>query len=301
MNTNLEYYKVFYYVAKMQSITLAADKLMISQPAVSQAMKQLEKALDVKLFVRFARGVKLTPEGEILFSYVQRGYEQIEMGEQVLNRLKNLESGEIRIGASDMTLEFYLLPYLDKFHQEYPNIKVRVTNGPTPETLEYLKEGKIDFGVVTQPFEADKQITSVPVRDLEDVFVAARRYTHLKNHMIEFSALSQYPIISLERNTSTRKYVDHILQENDVILNPEFELATSDMIVQFALRNLGIGCVVRDFAAPYIESGKLFELRFNQMIPKRQMCVVTNNQLPGSRAADQLITLLTDSAYCGPM
>lgn len=293
MNTNLEYYKVFYHVAKQQSITQAATTLAISQPAVSQAMKQLENNLDVKLFVRSARGIRLTPEGEILYSYVKNGYEQLEMGEQVLSRLKNLESGEIRIGASDMTLEFYLLPFLDQFHQAYPNIKVRVTNGPTPETLAYLKEGKIDFGVVTKPFEEDEMITSMGVRELEDIFVAARRYTHLKNHMIEFSALTQYPIISLETNTSTRTYVDGILAQHGVFLQPEFELATSDMIVQFALRNLGIGCVVKDFAEPYLESGKLFELRFNQMIPKRQMCVVTNNRLPQSRAAEQLISFLS--------
>ena len=103
MMTNLEYYKVFYYVAVCQSMTLAAERLMISQPAVSQSMRQLEKALDTKLIVRCARGIRLTPEGEILFSYIKQGYEEMQQGEQVLSKLKNLESGEIRIGASDMT------------------------------------------------------------------------------------------------------------------------------------------------------------------------------------------------------
>ena len=274
MTTNLEYYKVFYYVAVCQSMTLAAERLMISQPAVSQSMRQLEKALDTKLIVRCARGIRLTPEGEILFSYIKQGYEEMQQGEQVLSKLKNLESGEIRIGASDMTLQFYLLPYLDLFHQKYPAIKVHVTNGPTPETLMYLKEGKIDFGVVTE------------------LFVAAHRYTQLKNHMVDLHELPDYPVIFLEKNTSTRKYVDQVLEKHGVSLNPEFELATSDMIVQFALRNLGIGCVMRDFAQPYLEEGRLFALRFHQMLPKRHMCVVTNKQLPKSMAAARLLELL---------
>lgn len=104
----------------------------------------------------------------------------MQQGEQVLSKLKNLESGEIRIGASDMTLQFYLLPYLDLFHQKYPAIKVHVTNGPTPETLMYLKEGKIDFGVVTEPFAEDETMDIQVVREVEDIFVAAHRYTQLK-------------------------------------------------------------------------------------------------------------------------
>lgn len=86
--------------------------------------------------------------------------------------------------------------------------------------------------------------------------------------------------------------MDELLWENQVVLHPEFELATSDMIVQFALSNLGIGCVVRDFAKEYIESGKLFELRFNKMIPKRQICVITNQKMPVGFAAKRLLELL---------
>ena len=138
--SNMEYYRVFYYVARFGSVTLAAKELSISQPAVSQALKQLESQLAVKLFSRGSRGVALTEEGRVLFSYVERGYEQLELGEEQVRRLQNLEAGEIRIGASDMTLQFYLLPYLEQFHEKYPGIKVRVTNAPTPETLALLEE-----------------------------------------------------------------------------------------------------------------------------------------------------------------
>ena len=145
MTGSLEYYKVFYYTAKCGSVTKAAAELNISQPAVSQALKQLEQSLDTELFYRASKGMHLTAEGELLFSYVKNGYEQIEMGVQKVRQMQNMELGEIRIGASDMTLQFYLLPYLEKFHEQYPAIKVYVTNAPTPRTLEGLKENRIDF------------------------------------------------------------------------------------------------------------------------------------------------------------
>jgi len=124
MVNNLEYYKVFYYVASYRSLTAAADALAISQPAVSQSVKQLETTLGTKLFTRASRGVRLTQEGELLFGYVAKGYEQIELGEQKLKQMLNLDLGEIHIGASDMTLQFYLLPFLERFHEKYPEIKV---------------------------------------------------------------------------------------------------------------------------------------------------------------------------------
>ena len=292
MISNLEYYKVFYYVAKYGSVTKAAGELAISQPAVSQALKQLERNLGVPLFFRAARGIKLTGEGQLLFSYVEKGYEQIELGVQKVRQMQNMELGEIRIGASDMTLQFYLLPYLEKFHEQYPEIKVIVTNAPTPETLKFLKEGQIDFGIVSTPFSALPEVSVIPVREIEDIFVAGRRFISYKNRTLDFQELEKLPLVFLENNTSTRSYMDEFLERNGVNVQPEFELATSDMIVQFAKRNLGVGCVVRDFAMEYLASGLLFELRFNKMIPKRQFCVVCSEKLPMSMAASKLLEIM---------
>lgn len=294
MIDNLEYFKVFYYVAKAGSVTGAARELAVSQPAVSQAIRQLESQLGADLFYRAAKGVRLTREGQLLFSYVEKGYEQMELGLEKLLRLQNMEGGEIRIGASDMTLQYFLLPYLERFHEKYPDIKMVVTNAPTPETLAFLEEGKIDFGVVSTPFEGQKGLEIVPVREIEDVFVGGRRFIAYKNRTLDLQELESLPMICLEKNTSTRSYMDAYLWQNGVQIQPEFELATSDMIVQFALRSLGVGCVVRDFAAEYLESGVLFALRFNKIIPKRKFCVVRSTKMPLSAAAGRLWADVTE-------
>lgn len=291
---NLEYFKVFYYTAKCGSVTGAAEKLSISQPAVSQSLKQLEIGMGVRLFQRSSRGVRLTAEGELLYTYVAKGYEQFRQGVEKVKQMQNLELGEVHIGASDMTLRFFLLPYLEKFHEKYPDIKVVVSNGPTPETLTLLQNGNIDLGVVSTPFEEIEGIQSIPVREIEDVFVGGRRFIAYKNRMLDFQELESLPLIVLEGNTSTRSYMDKYMAGNKIALQPEFELATSDMIVQFALRNLGVGCVVRDFAKEYLEEGTLFEFRFNKMIPRRSFCLARNEKIQLSVATRCLWELLTE-------
>lgn len=293
MTNHLEYYKVFYYVAKYRSLTVAAEHLAISQPAVSQTIKLLENAVGTRLFTRTSRGVRLTTEGELLAGYVSKGYEQIELGEKKLAQMLDLEIGELRIGASDMTLRFYLLPYLERFHEKYPGIKVTVSNAPTPETLDSLLGGRIDFGVVSTPFDSVPGIKSVRVKEIEDIFIGGLKFISYKNRTLDLQELERLPIISLEKKTSTRKFMDAFLKENGVTLNPEFELATSDMIVQFTLRNMGIGCIMKEFAEEYLETGRLFALRFNKIIPQRYFCIVTDEKNLLSAAGRKLLDLIS--------
>ena len=297
MNVSLEYYKIFYHVATELSITGAAKKLCISQPAVSQAVKQLEQVLGIELFTRRAKGVSLTRAGTLLYSYVGNGYETILAGEEQLTKMMNLEYGEVRIGASDMSLQFYLLPYLERFHQLYPEIKVTVTNAPTPQTIEHLNQGRIDFGVVTKPVEIDSKFDVFRVRKVQDVFVAGDKFLELKGKKLDYKQLSELPLICLEGETSTKKYVESYLEKNQVFATPEFELATSDMIVQFAMRNLGIGCVVEDFAKKQLDNGELFKLEFKKSIPERDMCLIVDKRVTMSVAATKLKELL-ESGCC---
>lgn len=292
MNINFEYYKIFYHVAKASSISSAARELCISQPAVSQAVKALEQAIGIELFIRTKKGVSLTNAGEILYSHVAEGYESISLGEQQLSQLLHMETGEIRIGASDMTLQFYLLPYLEHFHQLYPGIKVHVTNAPTPSTINHLLSGNIDFGIVTSPLPADPHMEIRQAREIEDIFIAGPRFSYLQGKTLDYHDLDELPIICLEHDTSTRAYVDTFLSHEGVTLQPEFELSTSDMIAQFVMRNLGVGSIMADFAQSYIDRGDLFRLQFKKPIPKRHMCIISDRRRGMSVAANKLMELL---------
>jgi len=295
MSITFDWYQTFYYVAKFQSISLAAEHLYISQPAVSQAIKALERSLGCKLFGRTSKGVSLTAEGETLFYYIEPGVEQIKLGEQKLKEVLELARGELRIGASDMTLEFYLLPYLEQFHRRYPAIKISVTNGPTPETIELLQQGKIDFGVVTEPFGTLKGFTSFPVGTVRDIFICSKHRAALCGKAHTPAELASYPLICLEQNTSSRRHVDMFFASHNLKLSPEFELATSDLIVEFVKRNLGIGCVVENFARDAIAAGIICELPAAEPIPERNIRVICSGKAPTTKAASALLEMLEDS------
>lgn len=178
MHASLDRYRVFYQAALQKSVTLAAKSLFISQPAASRTIRALEEELGCPLFARTAKGVALTPEGETLFHYVEAGLDQFAIGEKKLAAQRSLESGEIRVGASDMTLQFFLLPFLEDFHRRYPGVKVSVTNGPTPETIRILKEERIDFGIISEP--ADTAGLSLrPVGQIRDIFIAGGEFARL--------------------------------------------------------------------------------------------------------------------------
>lgn len=289
---NFEYYKVFCEVVKAGSVSKAAKKLCVTQPAVSQVIKNMENELGGILFERNSSGLRLTKEGEVLYSYVKKGYDAICLGEEKYKNMLEVEFGELVIGASDMTLQYFLLPYLEEFHDEYPNIKISVTNAPTPETLNNLKEGLIDFGIVSTPFKTIKDIKSIEVRDIETIFIAGSDYAKYKNKIMTVDEIAKLPLICLESDTSTRKAIDEYFFKEGVRLEPEFELATSDIIVQFARRNLGIGIVVSDFAKDYIENGYVFEIAAKKKIETRKMSVVISKKNHLSSASKKLLEII---------
>ena len=255
---NLEYYKVFYYAVKCGSVTRASEVLSRSQPAVSQSLKQLERILGIRLLRRTSRGISPTAEGQLLFSFVEKGYEQFEAGEKRLLQIRNLERGEITIGASDMTLRFFLLPWLERFHETWPGIRMQ------------------------------------PVQRIEDIFVIGRKFAGLKGKEHPVRILEELPLIMMESCTSTRKYVQGFLEDCGVTVSPEFELATSDMIVQFAIRNLGVGSVVKDFAREQLQAGLLDELKLFPPIPPRDFLLVTSEREQTGLAASRLLEMILE-------
>ena len=127
MDINLELYKVFYYVATSLSFSEASRQLFISQSAVSQSIKTLEKKLNHTLFIRSTKKVLLTPEGELLLQHVKPALQMLVEGESLLSG-DNMLKGQLRIGASDTICRYYLISYLQHFHQAFPDVRIKVTN-----------------------------------------------------------------------------------------------------------------------------------------------------------------------------
>lgn len=294
MSISYDWYRIFGCVAECKSITSASEKLFISQPAVSQTIRQLEEMLECALFLRTPKGVKLTAEGELLYKYISEGITAFSEGERMLTAMRRLDAGEIKIGASDMTLEFCLLPYLELFHKEYPNVKIAITNNPTPQTLQLLKKGKIDFAAVSEPFSCpDFEMFSV--REIQDIFICNSESDISDGISI---ADIKNELILLEGNTSTRIFLDSEFRKRGFYASPKFELATSSQIVGFAARGLGVGCVVSDFAKQALKSAKIREIKVRDPLPVRHICIIRSKDVR-SIAGDKLFDMIiNDKGLC---
>ena len=175
MISNLNNYVIFHTVAKAGNISKAANQLYISQPAISKAISKLEEELGTALFNRSSRGVTLTEEGQVLYEYVERAFDSLNMGEENLKNYKELGIGHIRIGVSTSLCKHILLDYLKDFIRENPNIKFSIDCHSTLNTIKLLKNDDIDIGLICNT-ELPKGIVYSPVKEIHDVFVASPEY-----------------------------------------------------------------------------------------------------------------------------
>lgn len=296
MDVNFELYKVFYYVAKYLSFSEAANKLFISQSAVSQSISQLEKKLDSKLLFRSTKRVRLTQEGKTLFEHVEQAFNLIKTGERSINEMHSILQGEIRIGASDTICKYYLLPYLKKFNQLYPQIKMRVTNRTSPKCVELLSKGSIDFAVINIPLKSEYPNMDIKtVQTIKDIFIAGDNFKKLKNRKISLSELCGYPIIALEKNTTTRQYFDDFLSRNNVDIIPEIELGSIDLIVELAKIGLGISYVMGNCIQHELSKGDIFVLDLKEETPTRNIGIITHKNIPIPAAAQRFVELLQNT------
>ena len=186
MDINYELYKVFYHVATTLNFSEASKQLFISQSAVSQSIKTLERKLDQTLFIRSTKKVQLTPEGEILLRHIEPAMNLIQKGEaQLLDAAST--GGQIRIGASDTICRYFLVPYLEKFHKMFPNVHIKVINQTSLHCTELLKNGLVDLIVVNYPNASLNNISaSMKIKNFRDVFIAGNNYGDLKEKKIFF-------------------------------------------------------------------------------------------------------------------
>ena len=291
MDINYELYKVFYHVASTLSFSEASKQLFISPSAVSQSIKVLEKKLNQTLFIRSTKRVQLTPEGEILLKHIEPAMNLIKKGENQLLEANTLNGGQLRIGASDTICRYFLVPFLNEFHKMYPNIHIKVTNRTSIECARLLDNGQVDFIITNYPNSGLSNTQNIQViHDFSDVFVANETYFPLKDRMITLKELQSYPILMLDRKSTTSEFLHSMFQKHQLDLVPEIELSSNDLLIDLAKIGLGIA-FVPDFCIPQQEEN-FFILNLEETLPKRQLVVVHNETLPISQAARQFIELL---------
>lgn len=278
MEQNLNQYKIFYTVAEMGNISHAAEKLYISQPAISKAISKLEEGLNTTLFLRNPRGVILTNEGKILFDYISNAFKEINQGEEKIKKINELGIGHIKIGASATLCKYILIPYLKDFIEKYPHIKITIECQSSFHTLKLLKNKKIDLALIVKT-EDDKNVEFNPIGEYEDIFVATQTYLnnlHLREEdfaenskKYELELFKNANIMLLDEENVTRLYIDNYLKSNGYEVNQILEVNNMDLLIELARIGLGVGCVIKEFVSDDLNSGNIKEIKLNNPIKKR--------------------------------
>lgn len=292
MNVRLEQYKIFAKVAELGSFSEAAKGLYITQSAVSQQIRLLEDELGVMLFVRGRKGTKLTSQGELLYNYVSRSLYEINSAENLFMRMKTLDEGNLRIGASDTITKHYLLPRLGKFHNKYPGIKIEIVNRVSGEALSRLLSGKVDVAFVNLPIENinTNTINVLETETLHDIFIAGESYSYLKDKVLSIKDISSLPLVMLEPRSNTRRTTESFFNKNGVTISPEFELGSHELLIDFAKNNLGIACITEEFTN-LSANENVFKLKTDFSLPQRSIGICTLNNVSPSPAVLKLIEM----------
>ncbi len=298
MSVKLELYRVFKEVAEAGNITAAAQTLFISQSAVSQSIKQLEAELQTRLFARNSRGVTLTADGRMLYEYVRSAMGLLETGEEKLSQSRDLQMGHLTIGASDTVTSQFLLPYLDRFHRQYPAIHIQIISGRSHKVLGLLQSGKVDIAFASTPQEG-ASLETFPCLATHSIFVAGAEYPCDFDHVYTLEEIARFPLILLERKASSRLYLEKYFLQNGLHLNPEIELGARSLLVDLAAIGFGVAGVTEEFVRRERESGRLRKLRTSFDIPPRSVDLCVLRDVPLTSAAQRFSDFIRESLRRG--
>lgn len=292
MNINFEYYKIFYNVAKNKNITKTANELMISQPAISKSIKNLESWMGCSLFVRNKFGVSLTEEGIALYNEIKNAIEIIENAEHKIDEMVNLESGSLNIGISNTLTQKYLLPYIKEFNSKHPKVKIKIHTGTSYDYINKARNGLLDFIIINLPYNVPSDFEKKELVEIHDCFVASNNFSELKNKKIKLEELNDYPLILLAQGSNGRFFLDNYCMKHNITLCPKFELASYSLVSEFIKSGIGIGLVTREFVKGELEDGTLFEIKTDAKIENRSIGVIYLKNKPLNRCSKEFLKLL---------
>lgn len=291
---NLELYRIFYAVAEAENISKASENLNISQPAVSKQIKNLEISLGGPLFIRTSKGVKLNEVGEKIFIKVKQALSLFNDVEKSFKDFENLNIGTIKVGISTTLVKKYLVRYIKKFHELYPNILIEISTDPTSEMIKLLKIGLIDFIVAKLPDFSDNELEFITLGEMDNIFIVNEKYKELLNKNLNIKDILTYPILLQKSPSSSRRTIDNYCKNNNISLNTVMNIASSNLLIDFVKAGYGIGLVTKNYVEDELKIKELFELNVTPKVGSTKFGIIKlrNNVL--SFSAEKFIKTILE-------
>jgi len=256
---NFNQLRTFHYAAKHRSFTAAAGMLFVTQPAVTAQIKALEEGCSLKLFKKIGRQVHLTEEGKTLFEYTQKIFQYEKEIEMVIDDMKALKRGVLRLGSTKTYARYFMPSLLSSFHKDYPHIKIHLDEGSSLDMTNSLLEFKNEVAVIAKA-EENPAVTFVPFSQEELIIVVSANHPLTAEGSISPQDLAKEPLIMKESGSGTRKRVNMLFAQHHCTPNVLMETSNNEFIKQLVQKGEGISILVKACVAAEIKEGKLATL-----------------------------------------
>jgi DNA-binding transcriptional LysR family regulator len=283
----------FCYAASAGSISKAAQRMCLSQPAVSQQIQSLEREMAVKLFARRGAKMALTHEGELLLEMAMPLISELEhLDEEFRRRRSEVDEGHIEVAAGASTILYFLPKYVDAFRQAHPKIEVRLQNVTGSEGLERLRAGVVDLAVGPMA-QVPADLEFHPVTSYDPVVITCLGHPLARVKRLTLEQISRYPLILPPRNLSTWPMVDSTFKRNGLSYTLAMEVGGWEVIKKYVELGLGISIIIN---IGITGSEKLVVIPAGEFFPGRCYGVVLRKGRMLTPQAKRFIGLLLDGA-----
>lgn len=278
---NLYKLEIFAIVVQTGSFSAAAERLLMTQPAVSQHIQDLEASLGAKLFARGRRGVTLTPAGETLHRYTQEILRLLAEAENAVTDVQHLASGQVRVAATP-GVGVYLLPdWIQAFRQRYPNLSVTVETSITPQIVAGLRTGKMDIGFIEGELEGVEP-ENIGVQELEvneQFVIVGPKHPWWSRENVRLAELAGQSMVMRQRNSQTRIWLDGELQAAAVSVSVAAEFDNVESIKRAVAKGKDIAIL------PEYAVRSELEMRMLRAVPVEGRPLLRTLKLVWSRSA----------------
>lgn len=296
MNISYELYKTFDVVVNSSTITDAAKKLNISQPAVTKSIKNLEWQLNGTLFIRSKNGIKLTENGKKFYNYIKPALVQIAEAEKLFNNISKIDVGELRIGTSNTILKYYLMRHLKTYFLNFPKINISIEESYTPNLINMVKNGNIDIAIIYAN-ENDSKLDGLRVYKLKKLhycLIGNSKYKKYHNKKISFNEIKNESLILNTINPIQTSLINN-KSSNFLKYNAHINLASHSLVYEFVKEGFGLGIVIKEFIEENLNAKDLYEINLLEKFEPVNLIMIINKSIFPTYATSQLINIIMES------
>lgn len=239
-NINLNLLKYFYEAVNVGNITRASERLLVSQPAITKAIRELEAELNVKLLERSKKGVVPTEEGKILYEHIKGMFQDFNSTLSILENSKN-NGGHLYIGATTTNFVNFIIDALRLFKDTHPNVHVHIFLEEMNVLNDMRRLGKLDI-LIKNSYETLEDFNKIKSFEITDKFVVSKNYfPELEEKKYNLYELLEYPFILLSNITHGRRNFDQFLKDKNIDFKPTYEFNSYSLCKELIKNGFGIG------------------------------------------------------------